>query len=96
MKGSFRSGSLTLSAHLAVPAGSDGQRGRPAVVLCHGFPTGPLDARRSAGTYPQLVDRIAVFRDTRLVETDTTESVLRHPRSAYTRSLIDAHLGIEG
>ena len=44
----------------------------------------------------QLVDRIAVFRDTRLVETDTAESVLRHPRSAYTRSLIDAHLGIEG
>jgi putative redox protein len=28
------------------------------VVLCHGFPTGPLDARRSAGTFPQLVDRI--------------------------------------
>jgi len=44
----------------------------------------------------QLVDRIAVFRDARLVELDTAETVLRQPRSAYTRSLIDAHLGIDG
>lgn len=43
----------------------------------------------------QLVDRIAVFRDARLVEIGTAESVLRHPRSPYTSSLIDAHLGID-
>jgi putative redox protein len=29
------------------------------VILCHGFPIGPIDARRSAGTFPQFVDRIA-------------------------------------
>jgi putative redox protein len=27
--------------------------------MCHGFPVGPLDARRSAGTFPELMDRIA-------------------------------------
>jgi putative redox protein len=27
--------------------------------LCHGFPIGPLDARQSAGTFPQLIDRVA-------------------------------------
>ncbi len=43
----------------------------------------------------QLVDRIAVFRDARLVEIDTTEQVLRHPQSDYTRTLIDAHIGID-
>ena len=32
----------------------------PAVILCHGFPIGPIDARRSAGTFPQLIDRIAI------------------------------------
>lgn len=31
----------------------------PGVILCHGFPTGPLDARQSAGTFPELVDRMA-------------------------------------
>ncbi|WP_117000122.1 alpha/beta hydrolase [Desertimonas flava] len=58
MKGTFRSGTVSLACHLAVPAGTDNER-RPAAVLCHGFPMGPLDARRSAMTYPQLVDRIA-------------------------------------
>jgi putative redox protein len=57
MRGTFKSGSLKLACHLAVPAGSESER-RPAVVLSHGFPMGPLDARRSAGTFPQLVDRI--------------------------------------
>jgi len=28
-------------------------------VLCHGFPVGPIDARHSAGTFPELIDRIA-------------------------------------
>lgn len=27
--------------------------------MCHGFPTGPLDARQSALTFPQLMDRVA-------------------------------------
>jgi len=57
MKGTFRSGAWSLASHLSVPSGGDGH-GRPAVVLCHGFPMGPLDARRSAGTFPQLIDRI--------------------------------------
>ncbi len=42
----------------------------------------------------QLVDRIGVFRDARLIELGPTEQVLRHPREDYTRSLIDAHLGV--
>lgn len=31
----------------------------PGLILCHGFPIGPLDARQSAGTFPELVDRAA-------------------------------------
>ena len=31
----------------------------PGVILCHGFPIGPLDARQSAGTFPELIDRMA-------------------------------------
>ena len=57
MKGSFRSGAFTLANHLVVPAGPS--EPRPGVLICHGFPIGPLDARRSAGTFPQLADRIA-------------------------------------
>jgi putative redox protein len=57
VKGTFRSGAFTLANHLTVPGGSDERR--PGVLLCHGFPIGPLDARRSAGTFPQLADRIA-------------------------------------
>ena len=53
----FDSAGLRLACHLATPPA--GVVEGPAVVLCHGFPVGPLDARRSAGTYPQLVDRIA-------------------------------------
>src|SRR6266511_4951269 len=57
MDGTFRSGSLALAYHLTVPSGSG--ESPPGLILCHGFPIGPLDARRSAGTFPQLVDRIA-------------------------------------
>ena len=57
MNGSFTSGGKTLARHLVVPAGSS--EPRPGVILCHGFPIGPLDARRSAGTFPQLIDRIS-------------------------------------
>ena len=39
------------------PAGRQGPL--PGVILCHGFPIGPLDARQSAGTFPELIDRMA-------------------------------------
>ena len=57
MNGTFASGGLRLQRYLAVPAGVRGPL--PGLILCHGFPVGPLDARLSAGTFPQLVDRIA-------------------------------------
>ena len=57
MNGSFRSGANTLARHLVVPAGRD--EPCPGMILCHGFPIGPLDARRSGGTFPQLIDRVA-------------------------------------
>jgi len=37
-----------------------------------------------------MCERIAVMRDGRIVETGRTEEVLREPREAYTRELIDA------
>lgn len=55
--GSFTSGGLRLSRYLARPAGRT--EPLPGVILCHGFPTGPIDARHSAGTFPELMDRIA-------------------------------------
>lgn len=57
MNDSFVSFGNTLSSHVVIPVGHDEQL--PGLILCHGFPIGPLDARRSAGTYPQLMDRIA-------------------------------------
>ena len=53
----FRSGGLELSAYLARPVGRSGPL--PGLILCHGFPIGPLDARRSGGTFPELMDRVA-------------------------------------
>ena len=58
MNGSFPSGGLTLARHLAFPAGRPA-KGLPGLILCHGFPLGPLDARQSGGTFPELMDRIA-------------------------------------
>jgi putative redox protein len=55
--GEFLSAGLRLQSYLAKPIGRPDPL--PAVVLCHGFPTGPLDARQSAGTFPELIDRIA-------------------------------------
>jgi putative redox protein len=55
--GTFTSGSLTLGSYLVVPPGQASSM--PGVILCHGFPIGPLDARQSALTFPQLLDRIA-------------------------------------
>jgi putative redox protein len=57
MNGTFQSGDLTLSRYLVRPPGQ--HVNLPAVILCHGFPIGPLDARQSATTFPQLIDRIA-------------------------------------
>jgi putative redox protein len=57
MNRSFESSGNTLAYHLAVPTGREA--GSPGLILCHGFPIGPLDARRSAGTFPELIDRIA-------------------------------------
>ncbi|MFM9131848.1 MAG: hypothetical protein ACKORY_03820, partial [Actinomycetota bacterium] len=57
MNGTFASGPLTLGSYLAVPPGP--ATSQPGVILCHGFPIGPLDARQSALTFPQLLDRIA-------------------------------------
>jgi putative redox protein len=57
VNGTFLSGTLTLRRYLVQPAGQRGAQ--PGVVLCHGFPIGPKDARQSAGTFPELIDRIA-------------------------------------
>ena len=57
MEGSFESGKERLACHIALPSVTDGEV--PGLILCHGFPIGPLDARRSAGTFPELIDRLA-------------------------------------
>ncbi len=57
MNGTFRSGGHTLARHVVVPTGPE--ESRLGLILCHGFPIGPLDARRSAGTFPELIERIA-------------------------------------
>lgn len=57
MDETFVSNGLNLACHLGRPPGepSDG----PGVILCHGFPIASLDAERSGGTFPQLMDRVA-------------------------------------
>ena len=57
MNGSFTSSGLELARYLAQPAGR--ADALPGLIVCHGFPIGPLDARQSALTYPELIDRIA-------------------------------------
>lgn len=57
MNGTFASGALTLRRYLARPGGS--HESPPGVIMCHGFPIGPLDARQSGVTFPQLMDRMA-------------------------------------
>jgi putative redox protein len=61
VNGSFTSNRLRLASYLVRPAGRTGPL--PAVILCHGFPIGPLDARQSAGTFPELIDRMAYELD---------------------------------
>ncbi len=58
VNGWFDSGGLKVARYLALP-GSRANPATPGLVLCHGFPVGPLDARQSASTFPELIDRIA-------------------------------------
>ena len=53
----FRSGDLSLVAHLARPPLNEGSR--PGVVICHGFPSGPGGGANSVATFPELAFRIA-------------------------------------
>ena len=74
MNRTFDSSGNKLAYHLATPTGrGDDFSG---LILCHGFPIGPLDARRSAGTFPELVDRIAHER--RLHRDDVHVPRVRH------------------
>ena len=57
MDATFTSGQEQLACHLSRPSVVDDST--PGLILCHGFPIGPLDARRSAGTFPELIDRLA-------------------------------------
>jgi putative redox protein len=59
MRDSFQSEGLRLDAHLARPAQGSIAPGRPGLVLCHGFPSGPKSAAASGLTYPELADRLA-------------------------------------
>ncbi|GLS35172.1 hypothetical protein GCM10010869_07600 [Mesorhizobium tianshanense] len=43
----------------------------------------------------ELAKRIAVFRHGDLVEIGTTAQVINTPHNAYTRALLDAHLGLD-
>lgn len=54
----IRSGGLLLAAHLARPTTAEGAP-FPAVVLCHGYPSGTGEAGFVAATFPELADRMA-------------------------------------
>ncbi|TIS32507.1 MAG: ABC transporter ATP-binding protein, partial [Mesorhizobium sp.] len=43
----------------------------------------------------ELAERIAVFRHGALVEFGATAQIVASPRHAYTRALLDAHLGLD-
>ncbi|MBT3248201.1 MAG: hypothetical protein HN567_05230 [Actinobacteria bacterium] len=53
----FESESLALKAHLALPPG--GGKNCPAVVIAHGFPSGPGGGANSPATFPELAERMA-------------------------------------
>jgi alpha/beta superfamily hydrolase len=60
VNGTFISDGHRLARYLVLPAArSAGTTDLPGFVFCHGFPVGPLDARQSAGTFPELMDRIS-------------------------------------
>jgi putative redox protein len=50
-------GSVRLAAHLADPPVAEGAP--PTLVLCHGYPSGPIGAAATSSSYPPLADRIA-------------------------------------
>jgi pimeloyl-ACP methyl ester carboxylesterase len=56
VNGTFRSGNLQLARYLSKPTGRTDPL--PGLILCHGFPIGPIDARQSAGTFPEVIDRV--------------------------------------
>lgn len=58
MDQSFHSGGYKLACHIKEPNHTERGSDAPGLILCHGFPIGPIDARRAAGTFPQLIDRI--------------------------------------
>lgn len=43
----------------------------------------------------ELAERIAVFRHGEMVELGATAQIIASPRHAYTRALLDAHLGLD-
>jgi peptide/nickel transport system ATP-binding protein len=43
----------------------------------------------------EIADRIAVFRDGRLVEIGNTGTIVAAPADAYTRQLLNAHMGLD-
>ncbi|MGP2493912.1 ABC transporter ATP-binding protein [Mesorhizobium sp. PUT5] len=43
----------------------------------------------------ELADRIAVFRAGRMVEIGATAAIVTRPGEAYTRALLDAHIGLD-
>jgi putative redox protein len=55
----FPSGPLQLAGHLALPPQQRSAAGTPALVLCHGYPSGAGGAPSAARSYPELADRIA-------------------------------------
>ena len=57
MNDRFTSNGLSLACHVARPPGD--VRPGPGIIMCHGFPIGPLDAKLSGGTFPQLMDRVS-------------------------------------
>jgi pimeloyl-ACP methyl ester carboxylesterase len=54
-----QSDGLQLEGHLARPPDDRARPVRPGLVLCHGFPAGPVRVGSSTPTYPALADRIA-------------------------------------
>ncbi len=59
MQHRFRSGDLSLAAHLARPTGNRAGRQPLAVVISHGFPSATVGAAEASASYPELADRIA-------------------------------------
>ena len=55
--GTITSGALSLPRYLAQPGGNTAAL--PGVIMCHSFPFGPFDARHSASSFPELMDRLA-------------------------------------